>query len=79
MTETDNLLIQMHSAPWQAGMGPTLVDESSTRSVVCCPMRKLLGFTLSMALVAAVAAYLVWTQERPWRITCRTAHHPRRE
>jgi predicted amidohydrolase len=28
-------------------------------------MRKLLGFTLSMALVAAVAAYLVWTQERP--------------
>ena len=28
-------------------------------------MRKLLGFTLSMALVAVVAAYLVWTQERP--------------
>lgn len=28
-------------------------------------MRKLLAFTVSMALVAAVAAYLVWTQERP--------------
>ncbi|WP_219405925.1 carbon-nitrogen hydrolase family protein [Pseudomonas sp. Colony2] len=28
-------------------------------------MRKLLGFTLIMALVAAVSAYLVWTQERP--------------
>ncbi|AZF53890.1 Hydrolase, carbon-nitrogen family [Pseudomonas sp. R4-34-07] len=28
-------------------------------------MRKLLVFTVSMALVAALAAYLVWTQERP--------------
>ncbi|WP_226476342.1 carbon-nitrogen hydrolase family protein [Pseudomonas sp. MWU16-30323] len=28
-------------------------------------MRKLLGFTLIMALVAAISAYLVWTQERP--------------
>ncbi|MGH8447936.1 carbon-nitrogen hydrolase family protein [Pseudomonas sp.] len=28
-------------------------------------MRKLLAFTVTMALVAAVAAYLVWTQERP--------------
>ncbi|MCS3419546.1 carbon-nitrogen hydrolase family protein [Pseudomonas yamanorum] len=28
-------------------------------------MRKLLAFTLIMALVAAVSAYLVWTQERP--------------
>ena len=28
-------------------------------------MRKLLAFTASLALVAAVAAYLVWTQERP--------------
>jgi predicted amidohydrolase len=28
-------------------------------------MRKLLGFTLIMALVAAVSAYMVWTQERP--------------
>ncbi|KAF2411239.1 carbon-nitrogen hydrolase family protein [Pseudomonas antarctica] len=28
-------------------------------------MRKLLAFTLVMALVAAVSAYLVWTQERP--------------
>jgi len=28
-------------------------------------MRKLLAFTVSMALVAAIAAYLVWTQERP--------------
>ena len=28
-------------------------------------MRKLLAFTLVMALVAAVTAYLVWTQERP--------------
>ena len=28
-------------------------------------MRKLLAFTVAMALVAAVAAYLVWTQERP--------------
>ena len=28
-------------------------------------MRKLLIFTVTMALVAALAAYLVWTQERP--------------
>ncbi|AZF06141.1 carbon-nitrogen hydrolase family protein [Pseudomonas sp. R5-89-07] len=28
-------------------------------------MRKLLVFTVTMALVAALAAYLVWTQERP--------------
>ncbi|WP_339528399.1 carbon-nitrogen hydrolase family protein [Pseudomonas mucidolens] len=28
-------------------------------------MRKLLALTLSMALVAAISAYLVWTQERP--------------
>ena len=28
-------------------------------------MRKLLALTLTMALVAAVSAYLVWTQERP--------------
>jgi predicted amidohydrolase len=28
-------------------------------------MRKLLAFTFIMALVAAVSAYLVWTQERP--------------
>jgi len=28
-------------------------------------MRKLLAFTVTMALVVAVAAYLVWTQERP--------------
>ncbi|NVZ58284.1 carbon-nitrogen hydrolase family protein [Pseudomonas edaphica] len=28
-------------------------------------MRKLLALTVSMALVAAIAAYLVWTQERP--------------
>ena len=28
-------------------------------------MRKLLAFTVSLALVAAVTAYLVWTQERP--------------
>ncbi|WPN96355.1 carbon-nitrogen hydrolase family protein [Pseudomonas sp. MUP55] len=28
-------------------------------------MRKLLVFTINMALVAALAAYLVWTQERP--------------
>ena len=28
-------------------------------------MRKLLAFTVIMALVAAVTAYLVWTQERP--------------
>ena len=28
-------------------------------------MRKLLAFTATLALVAAVAAYLVWTQERP--------------
>ncbi|QJI29736.1 carbon-nitrogen hydrolase family protein [Pseudomonas sp. ADAK18] len=28
-------------------------------------MRKLLAFTLTMALVAALSAYLVWTQERP--------------
>ncbi|WP_288074222.1 carbon-nitrogen hydrolase family protein [Pseudomonas sp.] len=28
-------------------------------------MRKLLAFTVTLALVAAVAAYLVWTQERP--------------
>ena len=28
-------------------------------------MRKLLAFTVTMALVAAIAAYLVWTQERP--------------
>ena len=28
-------------------------------------MRKLLAFTVTMALVAALAAYLVWTQERP--------------
>jgi len=28
-------------------------------------MRKLLAFTLIMALIAAVSAYLVWTQERP--------------
>lgn len=28
-------------------------------------MRKLLVFTITMALVAALAAYLVWTQERP--------------
>lgn len=28
-------------------------------------MRKLFAFTLTMALVAAVSAYLVWTQERP--------------
>lgn len=28
-------------------------------------MRKLLAFTVTMALVAAVAAYLAWTQERP--------------
>ncbi len=28
-------------------------------------MRKLLAFTLTMALVAALCAYLVWTQERP--------------
>ncbi|SDU90738.1 carbon-nitrogen hydrolase family protein [Pseudomonas mucidolens] len=28
-------------------------------------MRKLLALTLSMALVAALCAYLVWTQERP--------------
>lgn len=28
-------------------------------------MRKLLAFTVTMALVAAVTAYLVWTQERP--------------
>lgn len=28
-------------------------------------MRKLLAFTVSLALVAAIAAYLVWTQERP--------------
>ena len=28
-------------------------------------MRKLLAFTVTLALVAAVTAYLVWTQERP--------------
>ena len=28
-------------------------------------MRKLLAFTVTLALVAAIAAYLVWTQERP--------------
>ena len=28
-------------------------------------MRKLLVLTVTMALVAAIAAYLVWTQERP--------------
>ncbi|MGL4271063.1 MAG: carbon-nitrogen hydrolase family protein, partial [Pseudomonas paracarnis] len=28
-------------------------------------MRKLLAFTVIMALVASLAAYLVWTQERP--------------
>ncbi|MFC6337926.1 carbon-nitrogen hydrolase family protein [Pseudomonas sp. CCM 7891] len=28
-------------------------------------MRKLLALTLTMALVAAISAYLVWTQERP--------------
>lgn len=28
-------------------------------------MRKLLIFTVTMALVAALAAYLIWTQERP--------------
>lgn len=28
-------------------------------------MRKLLAFTVSLALFAAIAAYLVWTQERP--------------
>ncbi|WP_460135367.1 carbon-nitrogen hydrolase family protein [Pseudomonas sp. S1_E04] len=28
-------------------------------------MRKLLAFTITLALVAAIASYLVWTQERP--------------
>ncbi|MGY2374829.1 carbon-nitrogen hydrolase family protein [Pseudomonas sp. SDO524_S393] len=28
-------------------------------------MRKLLAFSVTLALVAAIAAYLVWTQERP--------------
>ncbi len=46
-------------------MGPTLVGEPRKRSVVCSSMRKLLAFTITLALVAAIASYLVWTQERP--------------
>ena len=65
MTETDKLLIKMFSAPLaRSPARPNLANESRTGSLVIRPMRTFLLFSSLALLLAAVAGYGMWTQQR---------------